>query len=324
MATHGIVLTSNGDPDAFNTASAAITKMVTDTITNSVTSFIASVRKVIVAPPAGLPIASLSLLETKRFAITFAFTMGGAGGSSASITRLNILTNTATGAPLDAIVFTISNGGLIRDLLRPILVGLLGLTPTGFLAGNPFAWFGSVALPIGTIPGIASVRLTSLVLGIDGAGRLHAVADILGTGSGGTFTVTGTIDQAFTLAAAPSPSGFTLAATPAGPPVITSDVQIPAWVYAASVFTGGALLTTVLAAVDIFGGPVIAGLATGPIATAFAAGVTFPVPLPSSLLPLTPRLLTSFEADASPQTLTIGTFTIPFPFRAHDIIVNLV
>ena len=181
-----------------------------------------------------------------------------------------------------------------------------------------------MALPIGTIPGIASVRLTSLVLGIDGAGRLHAVADILGTGSGGTFTVTGTIDQAFTLAAAPSPSGFTLAATPAGPPVITSDVQIPAWVYAASVFTGGALLTTVLAAVDIFGGPVIAGLATGPIATAFAAGVTFPVPLPSSLLPLTPRLLTSFEADASPQTLTIGTFTIPFPFRAHDIIVNLV
>ena len=133
----GIVLTSNGDPDAFNTASAAITKMVTDTITNSVTSFIASVRKVIVAPPAGLPIASLSLLETKRFAITFAFTMGGAGGSSASITRLNILTNTATGAPLDAIVFTISNGGLIRDLLRPILVGLLGLTPTGFLPETP-------------------------------------------------------------------------------------------------------------------------------------------------------------------------------------------
>jgi hypothetical protein len=320
----GIVIGSNGDPDAFNSASTTITNMVSDTITKAVTSFISGVRRVVVTLPAGLPIIGLTLLETTRFAITFAFTMGGPGGSTTSIARLNVLTNAATGAPLDAVVFTISNGGLLRDVLRPILIGLLGLSPAGFLAGNPFAWFGSVALPIGPIPGIAGVSLTLLWFGIDGAGRLHAVANILGTGSGGTFTVTGTIDQAFTLAAAASPTGFTLTATPAGSPAITSDVQIPAWVYAASVFTGGSLLVSVLATVDLFGGPVIAGLATGPIASALAA-VTFPVPLPASLLPLAPRLSTSFEADASPQTLTIGTaLTIPFPFSSHDIIVNLV
>ena len=320
----GIVLASNGDPNAFNTASAAITQMVSDTITNAVTSFISTVRRVVVTAPAGLPIRSLSLLETARFSITFAFTMGGAGGSTASITRLNILTNTGTGAPLDSVVFTISNGGLLRDLLRPLLAGRLGLTPAGFLAGNPFAWFGAVALPIGAIPGISSVRLTSLILGIDGAGRLRVAAHILATGSAATFTITADIDQAFTLAATASPTGFTLTAAPAGPATVSSDVQIPAWVYAASIFSGGSLLTTVLAAIDLLGGSVIAGFVTGPIATALGPGVAFPVPLPTSLLPLTPRALTSFEADASAQALSVGFLTIPFPFRANDVIVNLV
>jgi hypothetical protein len=95
-------------------------------------------------------------------------------------------------------------------------------------------------------------------------------------------------------------------------------------VYAASIFTGGSLLLSVLAAIDIFGGPVIAALATGPITTALGAGTAFAVPLPPSLLPLAPRALTSSEADASAQTLSIGFITIPFPFPANDIIVNLV
>lgn len=242
--------------------------------------------------------------------------------------RLNVLTNTATGEPLDAVVVTLANGGIFRDLVRPPVTAALGLTPTGFLPGPQFAWFGSVPLtPPGGLPtGVASITLESLVLGIDESGRLRVTGSALGTGVGGTFTVTTSVDQAFTIDATASPTGFLLTLTPAGPPTVTSDVQIPAWVYVVSALTGGALLVTVLAAIDLFGGTLISGAIAGAITAAIGPGLSVVVPRPAGLPPLTRRVVSSFQADSASRTITIGPipFPLPFPFRDHDLIINFV
>jgi hypothetical protein len=173
--------------------------------------------------------------------------------------------------------------------------------------------------------GVAGIALESLVLGIDESGLLRVTGSALGTGVGGSFTVRTSVDQPFTLGATalPGGNGFLLTLTPAGPPTVTTDVQIPAWVYVASALTGGVLLVTVLAAIDLFGGTLISGPIAGAITAAIGPGLRVPVSL-TGLPPLTPRLLTSFQADSATRTITLPFLSITFPFRDHDVIVNLV
>ena len=321
-----VILSNPGDSNPYLAARAAVVAMLETAVSDAVRGAAGTIRSLIAGPPAGLPITSLTLLETPRFALTLCYRMGGPGGSTSSIGRLNVLTNTASGLPVDVAVLTLSNGGIFRDLLRPAISGALGLNPSGFLPGPQFAWFGSRALPIpgGLPPGVAGISLTSLVLGIDEAGRLRVSGSVLGTGTAGTFTVTATVGQAFSLGASPSPTGFNLTIAPSGPPTVTSDVQIPAWVYAASFLTGGVLLASVLLAIDLFAGPLISGPIGGAVTTAIGSGLTVPVPRPAGLPPVSPRLITSFQADAAARSITIGPVVVPFPFRDHDLIVNLV
>jgi hypothetical protein len=321
-----VILANPGNPDAYTAARDALIAMITRAVTDAVRDAIQATRSVIATPPAILPITALTLFETPRFALTLCYRMGGPGGSTTAVGRLNVLTNTATGAPLDVAVLTLGNGGLFRDLLRPAAATALGLNASGFLPGVPFAWFGGVplALPGGLPTGVAAITLTSLIGGIDESGRLRAIASATATGVGGSFTLDTSIDQAFTLAAGPSPTGFTLTATPAGPPVVTSDVSIAAWVYVAAALSGGSALVAVLIAIDLFAGPLISGPVGTAVAGALGPGLTITVPRPSGLPPITPRLLTSFQPDAATRTITIATLTITFPFRDHDLIVNLV
>jgi hypothetical protein len=322
------IISNPTDPNAYATARSTVVALLTSAVTTAVRDAVRGLRTPIATPPPGLPITGLTLFETPRFALTLAYTMGGPGGSPSAVGRLNVLTNTATGAPLDAVVLTLANGGIFRDLVRPALTAALGLTPGGFLPGPQFAWFGSVPLtPPGGLPtGVAGITLESLVLGIDESGRLRVTGTALGTGVGGTFTVTTSVDQAFTIGATPLPgrNGFLLTLTPAGPPTVTTDVQIPAWVYVASALTGGALLVTVLVTIDLFGGTLISGPIAGAITAAIGPGLSVPVTL-AGLPPLTPRLLTSFQADSASRTVSVSFLPpIPFPFRDHDVIVNLV
>jgi hypothetical protein len=300
--------------------------MIETEVSNAVRGAVGTIRSLIASPPAGLPVISLTLLETARFALTLCYRMGGPGGSTSSLTRLNVLTNTATGAPLDVAVLTLANGGMFRDLLRPAVSAALGLPAGGFLPGPQFAWFGSTALAVpGGLPtGVASISVTSLVMGIDETGRLRVSGSVRATGSGGTFTLTTTVGQAFTLGAASAGSGFVLTIAPFGTPSVTSDVQIPAWVYAAGFLTGGALLVTVLAAIDLFAGPLISGPIAGAVTAAIGPGITFPVPQPAGVPPVSPRLLTSFQGDAATRSISVAGITFVFPFRDHDLIVNLV
>jgi hypothetical protein len=80
---------------------------------------------------------------------------------------------------------------------------------------------------------------------------------------------------------------------------------------------------TVLAAIDLFGGTLISGPIAGAITAAIGPGLRVPVSL-TGLPPLTPRLLTSFQADSATRTITLPFLSITFPFRDHDVIVNLV
>src|SRR5207245_1151993 len=110
----------------------------------------------------------------------------------------------------------------------------------------------------------------------------------------------------------------------------SSDVEIPAWVYVISGLLGGALLVSVLAAIDLFAG----GLIASPLGTGIAAAfppLGFPVPLPTAIPSLALRPPPSLnQADAPRRIVSLPVPVLPFPlpfpdpFRAHDFITNYV
>ena len=108
------------------------------------------------------------------------------------------------------------------------------------------------------------------------------------------------------------------------PSAVTSDVSIAWWMYVAGALAGGLTLVGVLAAIDAFAGSLI----NGALGTAIAGALptfTAPLPLPGRAAALTPRALTSTQADSVRRSVTLFPgITITDPFRSHDLIVNLV
>jgi len=209
------------------------------------------------------------------------YAVGGPAGDPNLISRSMLLTSGA-GVPLDAVALDISNACLLRDLIRPVLAARLALPSAGFLSSHPCFFIGASPL---TVPGgipfrAAGVVVNSVMTGIDEAGLLRVSIRLTLLGIGGAFTYKATINAAMRMTATLSGRTLTVTLAPSGTPVVTnSDIDIAWWVYAAGAFTGGSLLLSVLATIDLLGGLLLAG-PVGAAVGAVAPTVTVNAPLP--------------------------------------------
>jgi hypothetical protein len=320
----GTVLQGQG---AYQAARAAILTTLQNSFEDAVRAALVGLGVVTLASPPGLPLAPrFAALRTRSQSLHLLYAVGGPAGDTNLISRSMLMTSGA-GVPLDAVALDVSNACLLRDLLRPVLTARLALPTAGFLPGHPCFFVGAAPLtvPGGTPTGTAGVVVNSVVTGIDEAGLLHVVIRLTVLGIGGAFTYRATINAAMRMTATLSGRTLTVALAPAGTPVVTgSDIEIAWWVYAAAAFTGGSLLLSILATIDILGGLLLAG----PVGAAVGAVIpTVPVstPLPGRVPPLALRSTSLNQTDAARRTITLpGPVTIPDAFRSHDVILNFV
>lgn len=312
---------------AYNAARAQLLTTIRNQVGNAVRAQMGNIGTLTVAPPPAIPgvvIASMAFRMGDR-AIHLLYSICGLAGSPASITRSNLLRRTSDQQPLDVGTLIISNAGLLGCFVRPSVIAGLGLTPGGFIAGHPCFWTGSapIRLPGGNPPLISGISVTSVLAGVDGT-NLRLLATVVATGTAGAFTVTASIDTTFSLNATATGRTLTLAMTPLGAPVVSSDVTIAWWVYVGGFIAGGIGLAAVLAAIDLFSGELLNGLIGGMIAP-FLPAVTITVPLPAGVPSVSVRAQSLRQADAPIRTLRLpngSLFSDPFP--ANDRIVNLV
>ena len=314
---------------AYLAARSAILTTLQAAFEGAVRTALAGLGLVTLASPPGLPLAPRSAaLRTRTQSLHLLYAVGGPAGDPNLISRSMLLTSGA-GVPLDAVALDISNACLLRDLIRPVLAARLALPSGGFLPGHPCFFIGAspLTVPGGTPFGTAGVVVNSVITGIDEAGLLRVAVRLTVLGIGGAFTYKATINAAMRMTATLSGRTLTVALSPAGTPVVTgSDIDIAWWVYAAAAFTGGSLLLSVLATIDLLGGLLLAG-PVGAAVGAVIPTVAVSAPLPGRVPPLALRATSLNQVDAPRRVIMLpGPTPIPIAdaFRSHDVILNFV
>lgn len=315
-------------------------------IDGQVRQSLAGLGTTVLAPAPALPPSTsgaLNLVATSAFIILSRSikicyaTRTGSGGSTTAITISNLLRSTATGIPVDAMAIGLSNAFVLRDILRDALTlpqpGGLGIPLFLFERTHPLMLLGPIVttVPGGPIPGIASLTINSIFGGIDGT-NLRLLIRMTANGASGAFSVSASIDAAFSVTAG-TRSPPTLVVGLAGTPSVTTDLSIAGWVYLAAAFVpGGVTLAGVLAAADLFAG----SIANGPVAAAITGlaggfGGTFTVPSGPGLPPLSIRPPVSLgQPNAIRRTVAATVPGVPTPlpivdpFLDNDLLLNLV
>ena len=254
------------------------------------------------------------------------FTIGGTPGNPSFITRSDLL-RTSDGQVADRADLILSNGSLLRDIIKPALSGLLGLSPGGFassaLVGAPLAWFGAASFPSIVGGAISSASITSVIVGIDGT-NLRILLTATAGGIAGSFTVNASIDITMSFSATIAGGILTLKFAPLGTPQVSSNVSIAWWVYVLGFVTGGFTLDAIIAITSALAGNIANGIIAGLVGGAIPT-IPVPIPLPAGIPPLTVRQVSLFQADAFPSLVVIGGFIfIPLPFPENDIIINFI
>jgi hypothetical protein len=254
------------------------------------------------------------------------FTIGGTPGSPNFITRSNLL-RTSDGQVADRADLIWSNGCLLRDVVKPILIARLGLSPGGFappaLLGAPFAWGGSAPFPSVVGGPVSSASITSVIVGVDGT-NLRLLVSATAGGVAGSFTVNASIDITISFSASISNGILTLTFTPVGTPVVNSNVSIAWWVYVIGWVVGGFTLDVIIAITNALAGNIANGIIAGAIGGALGP-ISVPIPLPPGTPPLSVRQVSLFQADAFPSLVAVGGFIImALPFPENDIIMNFI
>ncbi len=263
----------------------------------------------------------------------------GTAPSTAAITTSNLVRSTVTGVPVDAMAICCSNAFILRDIVRdgltvPALLGGLGVPLQSFQTSHPLMLIGPVVTtaPGPPIPGVASVTYNSIFGGIDGT-NIRVLINMTLNGRLGAFSISASIDAAFSVTAGPGPPP-SLVVGLVGTPTVRTDLSIAPWVYLGALVAPfvGVPLATILAAADLFAGSVT----NGPIAAAIAGlagslGGTFSAPLGPGLPPLTVRPPVSLgQSNAIRRTVAATvpglSFTLPIvdPFLDNDILLTLV
>lgn len=79
------------------------------------------------------PLVTVAAFGLRGQTLHAVFAIGGSTGTPTVIGRSNL----RSVSPPDRAALVLSNAALLRDVLRPIMVGILGMPATGFLASHP-------------------------------------------------------------------------------------------------------------------------------------------------------------------------------------------
>jgi hypothetical protein len=282
-----------------------------------------------IAPgPTGAAALSVRTLSTSLLLL---FRSTGPGGNAALVNRTQ-LAGTASGVT-DSMALTISNSVLIAGIVRGALISSLpGLTAGDFAAGVPcFLARERVITPAPTPsdPSPVPFTLKSLVAGVDEANLVHIRGSIEQTRLGGGVTATASFDIAISILATTTVVAgvptLTIVPTIVRSTVTRSAIFIAWWVYVLGGLTGGLIIVGLLAAIQLFGGGLVAGTVSAELGKISAPG-TSGLGLPGGTR-LTVSSTSINQSDAVAPTLTVqipgGPFTFPMPFRDHDLVIAL-
>jgi hypothetical protein len=221
----------------------------------------------------------------------------------------------------------LSNASLLRDLVRPVLMGTFGIGGGGFLAAHPCWLVGPVPLPFAPRPRplvtFTGAFLDSLIAGIAESGSLRALMQLRFTFN--LFTIAVAVDLPIAMSltkprppAPGSPAAFLLL-TP-GTPTITSRVDMPPWVYALSALLGGSIGVSALALADA----IVDSLPGGTLGLRVVPPVrSLSIGMPSVCRPLGATSVARTQSDAPSRSVVIAGRAFPDPFRAHDLVMSL-
>jgi hypothetical protein len=246
--------------------------------------------------------------------------LGGPRGNLALIGR-SALRRSISGGFIDGIALIISNASLLRDFVRPMIGNLLGLTPAGFLAVDPFLWFGSVTT---TLPGAPPITITSAGAAVDQLQEIVLRLSFTSSAVSGGVVVSASVSQPVTIAVTAAGGSIRVTFTPGRPRVTSSRVDIAWWVYLLSAVTLGTVGIAALALADAIADGAIGGPIETALTGAFGA-ISLTLPLPPGLPPLAVTSQSLFQADAPLRFIALPGFpglVFPAAGRDHDLIVT--
>jgi hypothetical protein len=266
------------------------------------------------APGTGVPdTRSPIAIGTPTATLRIGLGLGGLSGAITRITRSNIGSG-------DMFALIVSNGCLLRDLIRPNIDRLLGLSGSGiFIPDDPFLWTGRRAIPI---PGVGTLFITDIAVFVDEGQRLILTGSASATLLEGAVSVAVSLRIPVSFTMTTDSTGLTVTLTPGAAAVTSSRVDVAWWVYVAAAFGGGPLLIAALAIADAVADGAIASPIAGEINRA-AQATTFQIPLPAGVPQLRVTGTSLFQADAPRRTIRIGTIPMPAAGRDHDLVVRL-
>jgi hypothetical protein len=265
------------------------------------------------SPPATMPPIALQTSSSMLVGVQ----LGGTAGNLMRITRSS-MRKSASGADIDHLVLILSNACLIRDMIRPAVGNLFGLTAAGFLASDPFRWSGSVPLAVSGM----TLTITSVAVFIDEMQDIVLLFSFSTSAVSGGVTVSATVSIPITVSFAGGAGSVSAAFMPGRPRVLSSSITIAWWVYLLSAATLGTVGLAALGLANAVGNATISGALETAIAGAITA-ITMTIPLPAAIPVLTLTEQSLFQADAPLRFVTLpGGISIPALGRDHDLIVG--
>ena len=310
---------------AYQQAKASLVDAVRTGIAEATRRELAARRsvRVLTAPPA-IRVGTATVAVTEVAVTTLdgsakvLLALGGRSGSADAVSRSTLLRSSSTGDPVDVAAITVSNRGLLLDILRPALTAALGLPAEGLAPDVPLVCARPVPLPNLPLP----TTLDVLIAGVDEDGRVLVVASLTARVPSDAMTIKATVTLPVTLSCAVTGSTATLTVTP-GSPTVSSEPLVAWWVYASALATGGVALAALLELARRFAGSlVVDGAVTGLLRAALPPAVTVPIGLPPGLAGTTVRTTGLNQPDAPTGTLS-GTAVLS-PLCEHDLVVTLV
>ena len=250
------------------------------------------------------------------------FETTGRSGNAAAITSSQLYSG-------QAMALTIPNqtliGGVVRDALKQ---SFDGLTDAAFVADQPCLLAQRTTVipkPSEKVPNPSPFVLTSLVAGVDESEQIHIVGSLEQSGLGGAYTATASFDVALALSAEISVvkgiPQLIITPLPGESKVTDSDIAIAWWAYALAGVLIPIVGAIIAGIVDAFGG----GLVVGPVRDALAEAelATAGLPMSAGGMNLSVQSTSMNQVDAPRRTIDFGWFSLPSPFRDHDLVIRL-
>lgn len=309
-----------GGKAAMDNARSLLLSTIQSSLINGITDELTArpVNQTLISMPATLggasavPPVALSTARTLMIGVQ----LGGPRGNLGLVNR-SALRSGIDGRDIDGLSLVISNASLLRDFIRPRVVGLLGLTPGGFVAGDPFLWFGSVTT---TLPGMPPVTITSVSVSVNETQALVLTFSFSTSALAGGVTIRATVSVPITLTTTASAGGISVTLTSGPATVLSSRVDVAWWVYLLSAVSLGVAGLAALALADAIADGTVGAPITAALSSAMATTVAIPFPPGVPALTVSQQVL--FQADAPRRIISLGLVSFPAAGRDHDLVLT--